>query len=219
MLTWQQDADQILRPFLKEVLRELQTFSGCQSVGIRLQRGGDYPYYLHEGFPEFFISKENSLRSGGVGEALYADDGDPLLACMCGLVIKGRCKPRFHFFTEDGCFWTNSTTKLLESSTKEERQLLGRSRSMCHRSGYESVALIPVSGNGKILGLVQLNDPRVGMFTLEKISRYKEIADKVATIVQDARDLSEEVSGIREMIEAFKSGVGGEGSAHSDADV
>jgi hypothetical protein len=219
MSAWQRDGDQILRPILREVLREIQTFSGCQSVGIRLQCGVDYPYYLHEGFPEFFILKENSLCAGGDEEALYSNDGDPLLACVCGMVLKSHCEPRFPFFTEDGCFWTNCTTKLLGSSSKEEQQLLGRTRGMCHMSGYESVALVPTNVNGKILGLIQLNDPRVGMFTLEKISQYKAIADKVAIIVQDATNISEAISGIREMITGFEAGVGEERSAHSDGDV
>ena len=197
-------------------MREIQTFSGCQSVGIRLQCGVDYPYYLHEGFPEFFILKENSLCAGGDGEALYTDDGDPLLACMCGLVVKGRCEARFPFFTEDGCFWTNSTSKLLEGASREEQRLLSRTKAICHKSGYESVSLVPVKVNGQILGLIQLNDPQTGMFTLEKISLYKAIADKVGKIVQDATDISEEVSGIREMTRVFKSSVEGLRSAHSD---
>ena len=217
MLASQREGDQILIPILKEVLSEVRTLSSCQSVGIRLQSGADYPYYLHEGFPEFFILKENSLCTGNNDEALYSDDIDPLLACMCGMVLKGRCDPRFPFFTKDGCFWTNCTTKLLGASTKEEQRLLGKTRGMCHRSGYESVALVPMNVDGRILGLIQLNDPREGMLTLEKISQYKAIADNVGRIVQDSLDISKGISGIRDMMNAFKTGISLGRSAHSDS--
>jgi hypothetical protein len=106
------------------------------------------------------------------------------------MVLKGRCDPRYPFFTKDGCFWTNCTTKLLGSSTKEEQRLLSKTRAMCHKSGYESVALVPMNVSGKIHGLIQLNDPREGMFTLEKISQYKAIADNLGRIVQDSLDIS-----------------------------
>ena len=77
---WQRESDRILRPILKEVSEEIRTLSGCQSIGIMLQNGEDYPYYLHQGFPEFFILKENSLCTGDNEEALYSDDSAPLLA-------------------------------------------------------------------------------------------------------------------------------------------
>lgn len=219
MSAWQGEGDQILRPILKEVLKEMRTLSGCQSVGIRLQNGRDYPYYLYEGFPEFFILKENSLCIRDNEEALYPDDKDPLLACVCGMVLKGRCDPRFPFFTGDGCFWTNCTTKLLGTHSREERLLLGKTRGMCYRSGYESVALVPMNVNGKILGLIQLNDPRENMFTLEKIHQYKSIVDKVGTIVLDTLDISDGLSKIRNMITVFKKGAGQSRSAPLNGDV
>jgi hypothetical protein len=46
-----------LNQILVEILRELHTLSGCQSVGIRIHKNGDYHYYFFEGFPNFFIAK------------------------------------------------------------------------------------------------------------------------------------------------------------------
>ena len=41
-----------LRQILAEILEEICSLSDCQSVAIRLHNNGDYPYYIHEGFPE-----------------------------------------------------------------------------------------------------------------------------------------------------------------------
>ena len=48
-------------------------------------------------------------------------EGRTVLACMCGKVIRGKFQPSEPFFTEDGSFWTNSTTELLASTNEIER--------------------------------------------------------------------------------------------------
>ncbi len=94
------------------------------------------------------------------------------MECMCGNVIRGKFDPSLPFFTEQGSFWTNSTSKLLASTTEKERQ--GKTRNYCNYVGYESVALIPIKDRGERIGLVQLNDIRIGMFD-EKLIKYLEM--------------------------------------------
>ncbi len=86
---------------------------------------------------------------------------------MCGNIIRGRTSPNLDFFSEGGSFWSNNTTILLATTTDEDRQ--GNTRNYCNSCGYESVALIPIRANGYILGLIQLNDHRIGMFTEDLI--------------------------------------------------
>ena len=81
---------------------------------------------------------------------------------------EGRTDPRLPFFTAHGSFWTNSTAALLASASEAGRQACPRNR--CSGEGYESVASIPLRYAGRTLGLVQLNDPRSGRFTPEKIA-------------------------------------------------
>ena len=86
-----------LKEVLTEILWKLCSISDCQCSGIRLNKDGDYPYYVHAGFPEFFILKENSLCAKDEnGNPITDESGDPLLECMCGNVIKGRFNPNFH---------------------------------------------------------------------------------------------------------------------------
>ena len=67
--------------------------SGCEAVGIRLRDGDDYPYYEARGFPEEFLLAENKLCTYDKQGNPYCDsDGNPIIECMCGNVIYGRCR-------------------------------------------------------------------------------------------------------------------------------
>ena len=174
----------ILRFVLKDILETLRESSDFQSVAIRLHKEGDFPYFLHMGFPETFIRKENTLNVRDKEGNLVLDaDGTPFVECMCGNVLKRRVNTKYPYFTKDGAFWTNSTTQLLQSLTEKERQEIGRTRNTCHDYGYESVALIPIHAEGETIGLIQISDSREGMFTLEKVEKYQSLADHVGTIV------------------------------------
>ena len=199
------NVDPFLADVLKRILKEFRVLSDCQSTGIRLQSNGDYPYYVYEGFPEFFILKENSLCvRDAEGKVALDRDGAPLLECMCGNVLKRRFNPKFSFFTNDGCFWTNSTTRLLSTPVEEERRVLSKTRGMCYRSGYESVALIPMETDDKVVGLIQLNDPREDMFTAERVGAYKLMADHAGAVVLKAIGVTEGMSQIRDIVSRFK---------------
>jgi PAS domain S-box-containing protein len=49
------------REFIQNVTSLMQSWSECEAVGIRLQDGGDYPYYETRGFPKKFIEAERQL--------------------------------------------------------------------------------------------------------------------------------------------------------------
>jgi PAS domain S-box-containing protein len=168
-----------LRTLLREVTGLLRDSTGCDAVGIRLRDGEDFPYYETAGFPPAFVTAENKLcATEPTGELRRDSQGSPVLECMCGNILCGRFDPAKPFFTERGSFWTNSTTKLLASTTEADRQAPTRNR--CNREGYESVALIPVRTGGATFGLLQFNDMRPDRFTPEKIAHLERIADHLA---------------------------------------
>ena len=127
-----------LRLVLKDMLEKLRKIADAQCVAIRLPREGDFPYFLQIGFPEIFVSKETTLNIRDKDGCLFLDaDGLPFVDCMCGNVLRRRTNPKRPYFTEDGAFWTNSTTNLLNSLTEKEQQEIGRTRNTCHDFGYE----------------------------------------------------------------------------------
>ena len=192
-----------LKQVLTEILGELCDISDCQSIGIRLHNNGDYPYLIHKGFPEFFILKENSICvKDPKGKPIFDGKGKNILECMCGAVINGQFDPQLSYFTKKGSFWTNSTTQLLKSNIEAHK--LGRTRNMCHYSGYESVALIPVRSCDKTMGLLQMNDPRENMFNLKTIEKYENIADRMGVVVVNALEIQERMDNIFKMLNDFK---------------
>jgi transcriptional regulator with GAF, ATPase, and Fis domain len=193
-----------LRQILTEILSQIYSLSNCQSIGIRLFNNGDYPYYVHRGFPDFFITKENNVcAKDDDNNLLFDENGNLLLECMCGNVLKGRFDPALPHVTEKGSFWTNSTTQLLKSTT--EKELQGRTRNMCNHSGYESVALIPMRAGNMTLGLIQMNDPREDMFTLHDIENYEDIADRIGSVVFNALEIQEKMNDVLELVTKLKS--------------
>jgi len=185
----------ILKSLLEEMIKEVFGFSECQSIAVRLNKNGDFPYYLQIGFPEFFLLKENSLNVRDKRGKLVLDSDDtPLLECMCGNILKRRFNPELPYFTRGGTFWTNSTTQLLNSLTEKERRKIGRTRNTCHNYGYESVALVPIHANGEVVGLIQINDPRENMFTLRKVEKYELMADHIGCIIWNIRELYEKAA-------------------------
>lgn len=156
---------------MADLTSALQQWSGCEAVGIRLREGQDYPYFETKGFPQSFVKKENWL-------CRYGPDGTPELECMCGNILCGRTDPGKSFFTVQGSFWSNDTTKLLATASKEDLQ--ARTRNYCNSVGYESVALIPLRSEGKVFGLLQFNDHRTNCFTPELIEDFERIGEALA---------------------------------------
>ncbi len=193
-----------LHELVYEATAFFQKTSGCEAVGIRLKRGYDYPYYETRGFPDEFVELESSLCSCDKdGRPILDDAGNPVLACMCGNVIRARFDPSKPFFTGNGTFWTNSTTELLSKSTEVDR--LARTRNRCNGEGYESVALIALCVGNERLGLLQLNDRRKGCFSPGAIALWERLSNFLSVALSKfftLEALGESEQRYRELFEA-----------------
>ena len=148
----------------REILDELQAFTGFEAVGIRLVDGDDYPYFLTSGFGEEFVQAESSLCGRRFdGSVLRDEQGRGVLECMCGNIIRGCVDQNAHFFSKEGSFWSNNTTHLLATTTDDDRQ--ARTRNRCNAEGYETVVLIPLKADDETVGLLQFNDRRIGQMS------------------------------------------------------
>jgi signal transduction histidine kinase/ActR/RegA family two-component response regulator len=181
---------------LRDVILLIREHSDCEAVGIRLQEGEDFPYYLANGFVSGHVEAENRLCVQDLNGRLLRDDrGKPVLECMCGNIIRGRFDPERPFFTPGGSFWTNSTTELLAATTEEDWHT--RLRNRCDQEGYESVALIPLRAGGENIGLLQLNDRQRNRFSQELIEFYEGLSQSIG-VALDRQRAEEE----REKLEA-----------------
>jgi PAS domain S-box-containing protein len=160
------------------IMRLIKRDFNFEAVGLRLREGEDFPYYMTHGFSKDFAGKERYLcRRDDKGNMVRDLTGNPYLECMCGSIISGRTDARLPFFTKNGSFWTNSTTDFLASTTEKDRPAGFRGR--CLSEGYESLALIPLRSGDEIIGLLQLNDRRRNMFTLELIEFFEKVGASI----------------------------------------
>lgn len=168
---------------IKTILQGIKAYTTFQCVGIRIKDSlGDYPYFIYDGFSKEFVEKENLLCQFNDDKNIKRDkNGNLILACMCGNILQGRINPDFPFFTPGGSFWTNSTTKLLATTTAKERQ--SETRNTCNIEGYESLGLFPMKYGSIVIGLLQLADSRKDMFSDEKIQKYELCARQIAHLI------------------------------------
>ena len=161
-----------LNDAINHILTAIKREMGFDAVGIRLQRGDDFPYFAKDGSPNDFLLTENTLdvrnQAGGVCIDI---DGNISLECTCGLVISRQTDPTNPLFTPKGSFWTNESFKLLDLPSARDAGL----HPLNHYThvGFHSVALIPLRTGKQIIGLLQLNDRRPNRFMLELISFFE----------------------------------------------
>jgi PAS domain S-box-containing protein len=171
---------------IQRILAVLKTRTGFDAVGIRLQDGDDFPYFVQQGFADDFLLTENTLlECDGEGCACRNKDGNVRLECACGLVISGKTDPLSPLFTPGGSFWTNDSFTLLEIPIIDDPRL--HPRNLCIHLGYASVALVPIRNKDGIVGLIQLNDRRKGCFIRETVELLEGIASHIGAALMRKR--------------------------------
>jgi PAS domain S-box-containing protein len=167
---------------LQRVIAVIKASAGADAVGIRLQDGDDFPYFEQDGFSVEFLAKENSLHGHDQDRDICRDgNSTPILECTCGLVILGKTDPANPLFTREGSAWTNNALPLLDVPTQDDPRTPPRNE--CIHQGYASVALIPIRAGVQIVGLLQLNARRKGLFILPEIEILESIGDRIGTMI------------------------------------
>ena len=158
-----------MNPLLNEFVAELQKFTQCDAVGIRiLDKEGNIPYQAYKGFNQRFYESESPL-------SIKSDQ------CMCINVIKGVTDPKLSFYSEGGSFYMNGTTRFLATVSEEEK---GQTRNVCNQVGYESVALVPIRLGDRILGLIHVADPYENMVPLETVETLEQVAMQMGEVIE-----------------------------------
>ncbi len=150
-----------MRGMLDEFAAEMKKITGCEAIGIRIRDEQDQiPYQACLGFSTEFLAQENML-------SLKTDQ------CMCINVMNGTTDPAMPFYTEGGSFYLNEARRVLAAIPEEKK---GPTRDVCPRTGYESIALIPIRTEKGILGLVHLADRRKNMVPSDMVATLEKIA-------------------------------------------
>jgi PAS domain S-box-containing protein len=188
-----------LRKSITRIIAILKAQIGVDAVGLRLKEDEDFPYFVQDGFSKDFLLAENSLlerdKDGGV---CRDENGNVRLECTCGLVISGKTDPANPLFTQGGSCWTNDSLPLLDLPTGQDPRL--HPRNTCIHQNYASIALIPIRTSDQIVGLIQINDKRRGLFNIRTIEILESIAAHIGAALM--RKQAEEA--LRESEEAFR---------------
>ncbi|MDX9745767.1 MAG: PAS domain S-box protein [Syntrophales bacterium] len=168
------------RELIRQVVTRLREYLGCTAAAVRLREGENFPYYEINGLSSEFLTGTDFPCDGGPAPG---GDGGPLVECMCANVVHRRFDPAQPFFTESGCFWSNSTSELLAATVKTKKRT--PMPNCCH--GYESVGLFPLHYGGEIFGLLQISDWEKGLFTSRRIAFLERLAMKLSIVLAEHR--------------------------------
>ena len=171
---------------IKSITSLIKSETGFEAIGIRLKNGDDFPYYVTQGFPEEFVKREKSLCSKLKNKVnTRGVNKKHELECLCGGILENRIPFRFSYFTDKGSFWSNHTSEIIEQLNKNED--IKNFRGECIKSGYESLALIPLRSGKEIIGLLQINDHRKDVFTFEMIKYFEGIGSSIGIAIERSR--------------------------------
>lgn len=150
------------KEYLESVVRLIREWSGCCHIGVRVVNEERFvPYASYIGFSEDFMRRENMLSL----------DSD---SCACLRVIAGKFEPQdASALTPNGSFRLDNSFKFIDQLTPQE---LARVRGNCMRSGYASIAVVPIRYHDLPLGAIHLADEREGMTPLKSIQFLESMA-------------------------------------------
>jgi len=134
------------REYLDAVIGHLHRWVGCCCAGIRvLDEFGNIPYEAYLGFSREFWESENHL-------SIQEDQ------CACIRVIAATPEPQdTSVMTPAGSFHCENTAHFIKGLSEGEKE---RFRGTCARSGYLTVAIIPIRYRDEVLGAIHLADTR-----------------------------------------------------------
>lgn len=169
---------------LHRVVEHIRQFMGLEAVAIRLSDGGRYPTMVSEGFSEDFLRRlKRNLKkeTDHTGQTTYRWTG----ACLCGAVWNGETDPSWPCATEGGSCWTNYLPRLLRRHDEQDLPL--KLYSVCCDDGYQSMAIVPVKTEHRILGILHLCDARPDVFDAESLALFESIGRSIGAAMERER--------------------------------
>jgi PAS domain S-box-containing protein len=150
------------KEYLEAAIELIRSWSGCRSAGMReADREGNIPYVACAGFDSAFIESEDRV-------SLTRDH------CACTRVVAGEPDPLdAAAMTPNGSLYYNDAVAFMNDLPPEQKT---RFRGVCQRSGFSSIAVIPVRHRDRVLGALHLADERKGVFPLQTVEFLERIA-------------------------------------------
>ncbi|MBS3897572.1 MAG: PAS domain S-box protein [Dethiobacter sp.] len=162
---------------LEQILELLRDYFQCDAAGIRLRKGGDYPYIKTSGFPAGFVSEDTMLCSPRPNGQSSITEESAALECICGRVICGDLDLYLSSIAGQGGFFTGNINELTSLLAKNKFPFT--IRNYCGQSGFSSIVWLPLRFRGETVGLLQLNDRAPDKFTSEEVEFLSIVAQNI----------------------------------------
>ncbi|MCL5096220.1 MAG: PAS domain S-box protein [Candidatus Omnitrophica bacterium] len=143
------------KEYLDSVVEVIRRWSDCDALGIRIADDqSEIPYQAWTGFAPGFLASENRL-------SLEND------TCCCVRAVTQEIEDQDKaILTPGGSLRCDNAPEFINQLAPDARS---RYRGNCLRSGYTSLAIIPIRYRDQVLGALHLADQRPGHFTPAKV--------------------------------------------------
>jgi PAS domain S-box-containing protein len=180
------------REYLHAVCALLRDWSGCRSVGVRIEHPDTkVPFEACNGYDELFLQHENSL-------SLVENH------CICTRIVAGKPESSdLPSMTGNGSFYSNNTIKFMDALTDDEKK---QYRGACTQFGYKSLAVVPLRYRGRPLGSIHLADRREDMVPLNNVEFLEHLAHIIGEAVYRF-GIEEERSRLASALESTAEGI------------
>lgn len=181
-----------LKTTLDDILRILKKVSGCRHLAIRLiDSNGNIPIYASLGLEKEFLESEHWIT---------------MKDCLCGYVARGKVDLSLPFISEYGSFFTNSMGTVTEEIRVRHPQIARRTlRDVCHKVGYNSVAIIPIRVKGNVIAELYLSDEKENLFPLKKVQFLEKVGAQIGIAIQNAQLYTELNESKQKLLDLFNS--------------
>jgi formate hydrogenlyase transcriptional activator len=181
-----------LKSNLSEVLLILKKVTGCHHLAIRIiDAKGNIPFYSQLGLEKEFLDSEHWIT---------------LKDCLCGYVARGEVDKSYPFITEQGAFITSSMTEFMAGIQNSHPQMEKNAlRGVCAKSGYESVAIVPVRFGGKIIAELYIADEKKDILPPETIDFLEKVSTQIGVAIQNSHLYNELDESKKRLMELFNS--------------
>jgi PAS domain S-box-containing protein len=185
------------KEYLDSVVDLIHEWTDCKCIGIRiLDKQGNIPYESYTGFSLEFWEAENWISVKNH-------------QCACIRVVLQKPDPQdVNMMTANGSFYCNNTETFAGMLPEQE---LSRYRGLCIRSGFKSVAIIPIRYKNSVIGAIHIADKREAMVPMEKIEFIESLTPLMGEAIfrfSAEEALSESEERYRMLIEAMNEGLG-----------
>lgn len=153
--------------YLHGVVEWFRDYTGCQCVGIRLlDEHGHIPYEAYVGFSQEFWAQENTIVVG-------RDH------CLCTRVITETPSAlEMPAITPAGTFSTCRLSELAGTLPVLNPTLY---RGTCLRSGFESMAILPLRHEGRIVGVIHVADASPDLMPPLVVAMMEQLAPLISS--------------------------------------